>query len=403
MTSNTLLEAPGGSRRDRTACVHLVEREVSGPYHLIVVSFAQSATERVEFLRSRLSPTPERICVVGEDGTSRYARRGAVAVEHPGDSVRYLSVRDVSDLGKVGLTLDRYLHEVDDGSRPIVCFDSIPALVEMTSRERAFRFLHRITVHLREAGASAHYHSHPDEISPFVGRTFHVLFDEVVEADGIEEIDESAQTGESAESGVLSEGAPTPGEPKPEAHGAASDDGPSGSAAAERIEGAAAESIESAEGRSERSTLKGRLDRLWEDAYGAERATDSDGRSDATKSESGTESEPVTGRPRDPSGFVWLDADSLVEDPFVRLDAEDPFVWVNAASLVALPQSALADGGVRSETDGERAAEPTRTRKPGARFGAFGRGLRQRVARFADALAAKVSGRGASPANRVED
>ena len=63
------------------------------------------------------------------------------------------------DLASLGLTIHSHLRafHASGCGELMVCFDSLPALVDAVSLRRAFRFLHILTT-LIETGATAHFH-----------------------------------------------------------------------------------------------------------------------------------------------------------------------------------------------------------------------------------------------------
>lgn len=62
------------------------------------------------------------------------------------------------------------------------CFDSITALLQYTTVEKAFRFLHVLTNRVRRTGATAHYHLIPGTHDEQALATLGTLFDARIDA-----------------------------------------------------------------------------------------------------------------------------------------------------------------------------------------------------------------------------
>lgn len=171
--SNTLLYAPLGSSIDDAACVHLAESVPLADATFICITFTQTADDRLAVYRGHDCDRPRRTGVisVGVGGRS----------SAPTESVRVMSVSNPNDLSRVGLTLSKYLGEVDDGPT-VVCLHSVTGLLQFVGRDRAYRFLLTLKGELEAAGAAAHYHMDPEAHSAETEYTLRPAFDRVVDA-----------------------------------------------------------------------------------------------------------------------------------------------------------------------------------------------------------------------------
>lgn len=86
-------------------------------------------------------------------------------------------VSDPTDLTALGLTIHSHLREfTESGDEIVLCFDSLSALAETVSLQRAFQFLHILTNLSRALGVTAHYH-YDSTIPTQDLDTLRVLFD----------------------------------------------------------------------------------------------------------------------------------------------------------------------------------------------------------------------------------
>jgi hypothetical protein len=95
-------------------------------------------------------------------------------------------VSDPGDLASLGEAIGEQLSRwADRDARPVVCFQSLTALLDRVDLRRLFRFLYTLGHRLKAAGAVSHFH-----LDPAVDdRTIHTLlpvFDTVVWRDGSE-------------------------------------------------------------------------------------------------------------------------------------------------------------------------------------------------------------------------
>lgn len=167
--SNVLVLASGATP-ERQLCTGLLcpGREVP----VLSVTFTEPPDERMATVRSELgSPADTRVIAVGESARSAASAATDAApvttVEHPAD---------LTELGiRIGTVLDEW-----DGEPFAVCFHSLTDVLEHTSVQRLFRFLHVTTAQLSRADAVAHYHLDPDVPDDAALATLRPLFDRVV-------------------------------------------------------------------------------------------------------------------------------------------------------------------------------------------------------------------------------
>jgi len=100
-----------------------------------------------------------------------------------GDDAAVRTVSDPTDLTGVGIAVGEWVRARDADERPIVCLDSLSALLQYADRERAFRFLHALAAQIRSAGATAYVSVDPGAHDEATLGTFRTLFDTVVRTD----------------------------------------------------------------------------------------------------------------------------------------------------------------------------------------------------------------------------
>ena len=166
---------------DATNVLVLGSSDSTGPPPLppvervLLVTFSDPPDELLANVRAEASPREARIVAVGDGARSAAAADAAdvgplTTVEHPAD---------LTELGiRVGQTLDDWGDE-----SLLVDFHSVTALLEHTTVERSFRFLHVLTGQLSKAGATAYFHLDPEANDQSAVATVRPLFDEVLRYD----------------------------------------------------------------------------------------------------------------------------------------------------------------------------------------------------------------------------
>jgi hypothetical protein len=157
-----LLDAPFGSGASDCLDRVLADR----PRSVLVVSYDTPADECVTALRRR---------------SERIDSAAAVAVGPGNDGVAHDSVRAVSDpadLTGVGIAVTEWLDDRIRDESPVVCLDSLSAMLQYAHEKRVFEFLHAVTGQCRQRDAGFHAHLTPSAHDEQTLATFRVLFDE---------------------------------------------------------------------------------------------------------------------------------------------------------------------------------------------------------------------------------
>lgn len=175
--ANLLLCAPERNERNERAFGRLVGQEAPDDFHFVFVTFARSVEARLETVRTLASPSPSGIGVVLAGGLDRSVREELLVDE--GDvSVEYFTVRDATNLGRVGLTLENHLRN-HEGEHFVLSVDSVSDVIELTSQERAYQFFQRLVTYLDTFDSVAVFHLYTRETGT-VSQRFRDLFDEVL-------------------------------------------------------------------------------------------------------------------------------------------------------------------------------------------------------------------------------
>ncbi|PSP96710.1 hypothetical protein BRC94_11835 [Halobacteriales archaeon QS_5_70_17] len=176
---NVLLRSSSIDWLSSGACVppFLPEDREVGDVDLIAVSYTRTGTEWSAAWEERLGTLPGRSVIVGVDDAVRESDGGRSDVVETNESP--------DDLTGIGITLSEYLSSWGcEGGDLVVCFDSLTALLQYVSLQRAYRFLHVLTGRAAAVGARSHYHLDPGAHDDRTVATLTSLFDAVVDESG---------------------------------------------------------------------------------------------------------------------------------------------------------------------------------------------------------------------------
>jgi hypothetical protein len=175
---DVLVLGPMRGALDEDACSALMRTWPVTERNVLFVSLTQAADDRVALLRRSTAEMPEHVCVVS--GADRYGSETTTSVGGRSSTLSVESVRDPSDLPRLGMTISKAIDEWEGGHAPLVCFHSLTALLQYTGTKRAFRFVHLLQNRLP---GTAHYHMDADAHDGQTVATLRPLFDAVVEYD----------------------------------------------------------------------------------------------------------------------------------------------------------------------------------------------------------------------------
>lgn len=170
-----LLLAPASDDCERDTCLRLSTVEPPLKTAMIWVTFIRGADERIENWLETVGELPGSSSVVAVAGADR-----EVTATDP-DAVRVERVRDGRDLPRIGITISTILEELDDDLRPVLCFNSVTALLQYAKPDRVFRFLTVLKNRLETTGAAGHYHLDPDVVDEQTVTVIRELCDSTVE------------------------------------------------------------------------------------------------------------------------------------------------------------------------------------------------------------------------------
>ena len=159
----------------------------------LVVTYRQSPDEwRADWDRSiGEQPAAQAFISPGESVRSATAAAGAGATAGPSTGAGASQLLDLAihsvpagDLTELGMTVSKQLAEWQGTDlRPVVCFDSISAMLQWSELETAFRFLHVLGARLAANEAIAHFHVDPTVTTEEEIATLEPLFDAVIRPD----------------------------------------------------------------------------------------------------------------------------------------------------------------------------------------------------------------------------
>ncbi|WP_415379416.1 hypothetical protein [Halosimplex sp. TS25] len=166
---NVLLCAPSMTGGEGEACTDLLIPSDPGGANVLWVTFRGNASDCLDQWAAATDEQPAHAAVVVV-GESRGRIPEGVTVEH---------VSSPSDLTGLGIAIGELLSEWEEA--PVVCADSLTAMLQYVEAETAYEFLHAITGQLYAADARAHFHIDPTAHDRKTVDSIASLFDAVVE------------------------------------------------------------------------------------------------------------------------------------------------------------------------------------------------------------------------------
>ncbi|WP_459193586.1 DUF7504 family protein [Halosimplex sp. J119] len=166
---NVLLCAPSMTGGEDEACTDLLVPSDPGAANVLWVTFRGDANDCLDRWAGATDEQPgdATVIVVGESSGSKPE---GVTVEH---------VSSPSDLTGLGIAIGELLSKWEQP--PVVCVDSLTAMLQYVETETAYEFLHAITGQLYAADARAHFHIDPSAHDRTTVDGIASLFDAVVE------------------------------------------------------------------------------------------------------------------------------------------------------------------------------------------------------------------------------
>jgi hypothetical protein len=164
--SRALVLAPTAVTEGGGACVPEVARPTDR--HVLQVTYERPPSAVVEDWLTHHGEPPASLAVVGP------TEEDAAAL--PADV--HVTTVAPDDLTGVGIAVGRYLDRWE--GTPMVCVDSLTALLDHVDQDRLFRFMHTLTGRFVAAGAAAHVHLDPSTQDERTVATLATLFESVV-------------------------------------------------------------------------------------------------------------------------------------------------------------------------------------------------------------------------------
>lgn len=163
--------------RTDDGCAAVLDHQTTAEDGLVLVSFVESADERLEAIAS-LPGTDRGVTLVCMGEQTRSATTDTTTLPSPLGEVTVTAIPDAADLFRLGVHVSRALDRA--GGRPALCLHSLSALVGLVDLQRAFRFLHVLSRRVRAVDGRAHYHLDPGVVDEQTYATLRPLFDVVL-------------------------------------------------------------------------------------------------------------------------------------------------------------------------------------------------------------------------------
>lgn len=162
-------------------CFECLARAPSRGLGVVVVTFADTASDWLADWRTRYGDLPHEVAFIRIGGYSRDRRTETISTERGRTQVVRTGVTSPTDLTRLGISISRRLGEAEDRDlTPVLCFDSITELLEYVDVERLFRFLTTLTSRVRTIDGFAHYHADAASSDEETLRTLRQVFDDTM-------------------------------------------------------------------------------------------------------------------------------------------------------------------------------------------------------------------------------
>lgn len=179
--SNVLLLARASDAAERRACTDLLTAAAGESEDAVLaVTLTHPPSDRVTTWQAHADhQLPDELSFVAVGDRTH----GSASIRETGEPrISVKAVADSRNLTQLGVEITRALSALTGDDRQVaVCFDSITALLEANSVDRAFRFLHVLTGQVAGADAVAHYHLDSAGQQEQTVNTLVSLFDAVIE------------------------------------------------------------------------------------------------------------------------------------------------------------------------------------------------------------------------------
>ena len=163
--------------RTDDGCAALLGHQTAPGDDLVLVSFVESADERLEAVAS-LPGTDRGVTLVCMGEQTRSVTSDTTTVSTPLGEATVTAIPDAADLFRLGVHVSRALEGAE--GRPALCLHSLSTLVALVDLQRVFRFLHVLARRVRDADGRAHYHLDPGAVDEQTYATLRSLFDVVL-------------------------------------------------------------------------------------------------------------------------------------------------------------------------------------------------------------------------------
>lgn len=148
---------------------------------VIVVALAGSPTRWLDRW-SETVDTHRATFVVDEsvDWIAGYPQERLQSASPTDTDVQVDAVASPGNLTDIGVTLTTLLEDHAERDRPtVLCFQSVTVLLQYSSLDEVYRFLHTLVGHVDGFGATSHFHLHADAHEEETVATLRPVFDRV--------------------------------------------------------------------------------------------------------------------------------------------------------------------------------------------------------------------------------
>ncbi|MBX0323739.1 hypothetical protein EGH21_11940 [Halomicroarcula sp. F13] len=174
--TNVLVSAPSLSASKHETCLDLLAPAPPEQLDVLRVTYSASPAELVADWRDHHGELPARmgIVVVGDQA-------GLREEDHDVPDSVFVTTANPNDPTGLGMRLNNYLTDHEEGIQLVACFDSLTELLQFVDVQSAFKFLHMLAGQLREVDAVGHFHVDPAAHDDQTISRLKPLFDDAVD------------------------------------------------------------------------------------------------------------------------------------------------------------------------------------------------------------------------------
>lgn len=144
-------------------CTDLLTLDQPEETHVLWITMHEPPQDRIDIWEHHCDTLPVTGAVIGI-GTDMDIQRNTTSPRLGGEQVPVSRINSPQDLTKLGVAVVDQLEEWSgsDTDDIVICFHSLSTFLQYVDLQKAFKFLHALTVKIPRHGAIAHFHMDPE-------------------------------------------------------------------------------------------------------------------------------------------------------------------------------------------------------------------------------------------------